>query len=740
MKLTCDLCGAVYTIADEKVRGKTLTLRCKTCGNTIRARGPEDVRGSGAEAGSGKGTGSAKTGRYSVLDRPLKAAASLRPTKEVGISRPAEPETEKKSAPPPGAPAVKRFSSDEGGRLVRASREAPKDSSKEGSVGGSKGRMPFGSTKTSGGDFTTLDDGGKTTVASFDSIAAALHATADGSDEEWYLSVDGEQHGPFSKEVLEEEIPKYPDAELYVWKEGFEDWKPIEDVPELDPELRLAPPPPAGVVKGPKPKAAEQREALRRSPWASVSSPAAKEGPRAERASRAAEGEQKGLEERQPLAVSESTASSRTVPEERELSPTAPQKLSPGEGKETTAAVAQEVSRESSGAEVVSIEKARGRAASRQRGASARSAGATEQTRAEEKRTEAPCQVPKAPAEQGVGDQEHAGLAPAVAPEPIPESEERDDLFVVSEPSQVVRLKGRQIISEIPAATGEETAETTPLIGGAGAKAEASVIRGHVDENEVATGVMVPHPHRVSRALLAAAIGGAVATLTLASVVVYLVARGPQVQVREIVRLKSPEELGADTDVAVARLLAEKQFGTTARSGQPNQAGIAGRENASKRPGGPGSARPTPAGGPAKTKPTDAKAPNGSGMADFFKGSGGTSPGLAAPNLEGPRGFEKSSGRKVSDEEIVRAVNRQRGTLTGCYNRALKYDNSLKSVRLDVTVKVGISGRAVEVLINQKEHRSSFLGTCLSDAIRRWTFPSGGEEYTTVIPLVLQGD
>ncbi len=47
MRIECDNCGAKYSIADEKVAGRMIRLRCKKCGNNIRVDGtavtmPED--------------------------------------------------------------------------------------------------------------------------------------------------------------------------------------------------------------------------------------------------------------------------------------------------------------------------------------------------------------------------------------------------------------------------------------------------------------------------------------------------------------------------------------------------------------------------------------------------------------------------------------------------------------------------------------------------------------------------
>src|ERR1043165_839498 len=41
MKITCESCQAKYTIADEKVVGKIVKIKCKKCGTTIVVNGNE---------------------------------------------------------------------------------------------------------------------------------------------------------------------------------------------------------------------------------------------------------------------------------------------------------------------------------------------------------------------------------------------------------------------------------------------------------------------------------------------------------------------------------------------------------------------------------------------------------------------------------------------------------------------------------------------------------------------------
>jgi GYF domain 2 len=47
----------------------------------------------------------------------------------------------------------------------------------------------------------------------------------------WYIILEGRKLGPFSVQDLKRDSRISPDT--LVWKEGFEDWVPIKEVPEL---------------------------------------------------------------------------------------------------------------------------------------------------------------------------------------------------------------------------------------------------------------------------------------------------------------------------------------------------------------------------------------------------------------------------------------------------------------------------------------------------------------------------
>jgi predicted Zn finger-like uncharacterized protein len=144
MKFTCDGCKTRYSIADEKVRGKVLKIRCKTCAAVITLR-------------------------------------------DAGASQPAI--------------AV----SATGGRIV--ARPAPQ----------------------------TIQLAGQSAAG----LAAASETTSPRArvpeaPEEWYLSVDGAQEGPLTPEQARARVQtKAAGVEMFAWRDDFEEWLPVEDVPVL---------------------------------------------------------------------------------------------------------------------------------------------------------------------------------------------------------------------------------------------------------------------------------------------------------------------------------------------------------------------------------------------------------------------------------------------------------------------------------------------------------------------------
>ncbi|GAB5549324.1 MAG: hypothetical protein SangKO_090840 [Sandaracinaceae bacterium] len=141
-------------------------------------------------------------------------------------------------------------------------------------------------------------------------------------------------------------------------------------------------------------------------------------------------------------------------------------------------------------------------------------------------------------------------------------------------------------------------------------------------------------------------------------------------------------------------------------------------------------------------------------------GTGGTGGGAAATKRPDPR-FDRfaddSAGpapigtptRGVLDErrerststlnadQIRSVVNRERAGVTRCYETAARQSGRAPAVRVDVDVTVGGSGT-----VTQARARGQAFGNlheCIERSVRRWRFPSSGGQTQTSIPFVFQG-
>ncbi|HLU65503.1 MAG TPA: GYF domain-containing protein [Kofleriaceae bacterium] len=179
MKFHCDRCKTRYSIADERVRGKILKIRCKNCSAVITVkeggqvtappRTPQEPRG-GASAAARMGTGAPTPAARPQAGRAQGGRAASRAGAPAGG----------------GAPASALQ-----GAFHQALREAPSAPSPADSV---------------------------------TSAPATLEA-------EWYVSVDGEQVGPLTLQQAQQwVVERQVDEELYCWSEGFDDWLPVEKV------------------------------------------------------------------------------------------------------------------------------------------------------------------------------------------------------------------------------------------------------------------------------------------------------------------------------------------------------------------------------------------------------------------------------------------------------------------------------------------------------------------------------
>ncbi|MDB4982155.1 MAG: hypothetical protein JWM82_2907, partial [Myxococcales bacterium] len=194
MKFVCDRCQTKYSIADDKVRGKVLKVRCKTCQNVITVREP-----------------------------------GARPS--VGALSPVRP-----SQPRPSSPLA-----------------------------------TLGEENDELGERTQLTTAPAALMAA--DLAKARRATPPpppplGDGIEWFLALEGVQQGPFTQRGLVDRLLVMPkDADVHVWNERMDGWKPPKDVPSVAreiatrqaPALPMRPPVPRTTPSPPVPPVAARR-------------------------------------------------------------------------------------------------------------------------------------------------------------------------------------------------------------------------------------------------------------------------------------------------------------------------------------------------------------------------------------------------------------------------------------------------------------------------------------------------
>jgi predicted Zn finger-like uncharacterized protein len=214
VRFACDRCKTRYSIADERVRGKILKIRCKSCANVITVKEGMDAAPPEGERAGGP------------PERPERSERSASERADRGDKNGADTSA-------PVTPARNDLSS----RAYRPTTMAPQ------STVGSGGVTPV----------TPAPRPAPALGAAFASAMASPQAPPQLEDE-WYVSRDGEQHGPFGLPDAQSWISQQPyDAELHCWCEGFDDWLPVDRIAHFR-SLRSRPAPPGAPPSGPLPR------------------------------------------------------------------------------------------------------------------------------------------------------------------------------------------------------------------------------------------------------------------------------------------------------------------------------------------------------------------------------------------------------------------------------------------------------------------------------------------------------
>lgn len=213
MKFLCDQCKAKYQIADEKVQGKTLRMKCRKCGHVIEIRAATEAAATGqtmqlsalsegSAAALLSGASTSQPAPKPSTPAPKPAAGAPRPVAGAGAPRPGSG-----SLGTPGA----RPASGLGPRAPGKPSEAPKSSL----------ASAFNKQVTS-------------PQPKVDEAPAESSGGPDVPAEEWYVAIDDVPVGPIR---LTELRAKYSQGlaldDSLVWREGYEEWRPLRTLPDL---------------------------------------------------------------------------------------------------------------------------------------------------------------------------------------------------------------------------------------------------------------------------------------------------------------------------------------------------------------------------------------------------------------------------------------------------------------------------------------------------------------------------
>ena len=206
MKFFCEQCKAKYQIADDKVAGKTVRMKCRKCGHLIELRA-EVTESSAMGSGPAGGGATASAG-----------------TAGASPSRPAAPKPPARPPPKPNALATS----------LTSTKPAPPKPERTG------GGALAGAFKSN----VQRDEEGS---APFD-----MADLAPGDD--WYVAVNGVPVGPIRvAEVRRKAALGAVTEESLVWQEGLDEWRPLKTFPDLAANVReaaaggrisITPPPP----------------------------------------------------------------------------------------------------------------------------------------------------------------------------------------------------------------------------------------------------------------------------------------------------------------------------------------------------------------------------------------------------------------------------------------------------------------------------------------------------------------
>jgi predicted Zn finger-like uncharacterized protein len=276
MKFLCPSCKAKYQIADEKVAGRSVRMKCRKCGHVIQVSSiagvgdallgsePPSAIDAVSDIGSALQAAPVPAPAPTAKSEPQAAAAKPEPKKPAPARpfaarpAPAPAPVAKGPLPAPKAPPAK--SSAVKAALAPAVAPAAVKSDKTTMLGGvsaplprvapvpAKPASPAGANRpvisNALSDFDADDE--STRIADSSALAGAFSLAVGGASEapppdalsmpadEWFVGINGVPVGPIRlSELRSKAASGSVNRESLVWRDGFEDWRPLKTFPEL---------------------------------------------------------------------------------------------------------------------------------------------------------------------------------------------------------------------------------------------------------------------------------------------------------------------------------------------------------------------------------------------------------------------------------------------------------------------------------------------------------------------------
>ncbi len=203
MRFLCPKCKAKYQIADEKLEGRAVRMKCRKCGHVIEVPTPAaKASPSTAPAALPRSPRVPSMGPIIPVRKPT-PLVKLAPPRPGAVGAPSRPAT-------PGAPPVQL----PGPVPLPAPSASPVV------------------TEMSGGLASAFSQ--KLRDPQPSEVSAAIEVLSAGAAEEWYVGINGVPLGPVRLSTLRQKAQQgVIDEDSLVWREGFEEWLPLRTFPEL---------------------------------------------------------------------------------------------------------------------------------------------------------------------------------------------------------------------------------------------------------------------------------------------------------------------------------------------------------------------------------------------------------------------------------------------------------------------------------------------------------------------------